>query len=168
MHKLVCSLALACALASAPAMSAPGPDAGTRAVASLDEAAWLIGRWAGTGMGGDVDEFWSPALGGQMVGHFRYAKDGEPGFYEIMMIDRTEAGIRMRVKHFDPDFTAWEDKAEWVEFEPVSTSPGQLRFNGLVLDRRIDGADEIMTATLRMRQKDGEVSDVVFTLKRVD
>lgn len=168
MLRVLHGLVLVCALASAPAVLGQDPVAETEAASPLDQAAWLAGRWVGTGMGGEVEEVWSPAAGGQMVGHFRYSRDGEPGFYEILMIDLTETGMRMRVKHFNPDFTAWEDKDEWVAFEPVSASPGKIVFKGLVLDHIVDGGDETMIATLQMRQKDGTITAVPFTFHRAD
>ena len=147
----------------APAAAEEKAEAATE-TSPLDHAKWLAGRWVGTGMGGEVEEIWSPVSGGQMVGHFRYSREGKVVFYEILLIDMVDAGMRMRVKHFNADFTAWEDKAEWVEFEPISASSEQLKFNGLVLD--YDG--ETMIATLRMRQKDGEVKQVPFTFTRAD
>jgi len=168
MRRLLNGVALIWALASVSAAFAQAPPAEIEAVSTLDQAAWLAGRWVGTGMGGEVEEVWSPASGGQMIGHFRYTKEGKPGFYEIMMLDLTETGIRMRVKHFNPDFTAWEDKAEWVEFEPVSTSLDRLIFNGLVLDHGSDDRGETMTATLSMRQADGQVTQVPFRFIRAD
>lgn len=166
MIRPICLLAIACLVMSVPALAAPDHETDRQATAQLDHAEWLVGRWVGVGMGGDVEEVWSPAVGGQMIGHFRYSKNGNPGFYEILMIDRTADGIRMRVKHFNPDFSAWEDKQEWVEFEPISTTPNQLKFNGLLLDHRVEGEKELMIATLRMRQKDGAVSNVVFTFEK--
>ena len=168
MRRLLNGLALIWLLTSAPPVFAQAPPAVTEAVSPLDHAAWLAGRWVGTGMDGEVEEVWSPASGRQMIGHFRYSREGAPEFYEIMMLDLTETGIRMRVKHFNPDFTAWEDKAEWVEFEPVSTSPDQLIFNGLVLDHGSDDRGETMTATLSMRQADGQVTQVPFRFIRAD
>ncbi len=168
MFRVLHGLVLIYALASAPAVVAQVTTAETEAASPLDHAAWLAGRWVGTGMGGEVEEVWSPALGGQMIGHFRYFRDGMPGFYEILMIDLTETGMRMRVKHFNPDFTAWEDKGDWIEFKPVSTSASQLVFKGLVLDHIVDDKGETMIATLQMRQKDGQVKAVPFTFRRAD
>lgn len=168
MPRLLNMLVLILALASVPAVCAQIPAAETEATSPLDQAAWLAGRWVGTGMGGEVEEVWSPASGGQMVGHFRYSRDGAPGFYEILMIDLTETGMRMRVKHFNPDFTAWEDKGDWVAFEPVSTSASRLVFKGLVLEHIVDEDGETMIATLQMRQKGGQVKAVPFTFRRAD
>ncbi|RYY34034.1 MAG: hypothetical protein EOP59_16885, partial [Sphingomonadales bacterium] len=52
--------------------------------ATIADAAWLAGRWVGEGLGGQVEESWSPAMGGQMAGHFTLVQDGKPVFYELM------------------------------------------------------------------------------------
>ena len=65
MPRLLNMLVLILALASVPAVCAQIPAAETEATSQLDQAAWLAGRWVGTGMGGEVEEVWSPASGGQ-------------------------------------------------------------------------------------------------------
>ncbi len=121
------------------------------AEARIEEAAWLAGRWVGTGFGGEMEETWAPPIGGQMVGHFRYWRDGEPQFYEFMMLDVVEGGVRMRVKHFNPDMVGWEEKDGWHTFEPVSVGPEALLFNGLEIRR--EGADRVVM-TIRLRRGD--------------
>jgi hypothetical protein len=129
---------------------------------SIDDAAWLAGRWVGEGFGGQMEEAWAPPVGGQMVGHFRHWRDGEPRFYEIMLLDVVEGGVRMRVKHFNPDFTAWEDRGEWTTFAPVSASPEALIFSGLEIRR--SGEDD-MVMTLRIRRGD-TVTDEILRFTR--
>ncbi|HRE43976.1 MAG TPA: DUF6265 family protein [Terricaulis sp.] len=129
---------------------------------SIDDAAWLAGRWVGEGFGGEMEEAWAPPVGGQMVGHFRYWRDGAPQFYEILLMDVVEGGVRMRVKHFNPDFTAWEEPGEWVEFAPVSAGPDALIFDGLEIRR--EGEDRI-TMRLRMR-RGGEVTHEILSFSR--
>ena len=126
---------------------------------SIDAAAWLTGRWIGEGLGGEMEEVWSAPVGGQMVGHFRLVRDGAPVFYEIMLIDVADGGVRMRVKHFNLDFVGWEEKDAWVTFEPVSAGPEALVFNSLAIRR--DGADRI-TMTLRIRYPDGARDEILI------
>jgi hypothetical protein len=133
-----------------------------QAPAAIDSASWLAGRWVGEGLGGQVEETWAPAAGGQMVGYFQLVKDGKPAFYEILLLDAQPAGLRLRVKHFNPDFTAWEDKAVWHSFEPVSAAKDKLRFKGLSFDR---SGDELLI-TVTLKAKDGKVTDHPLRLKR--
>lgn len=148
-------------LAAAPVAAATENPAAS-ASTSIDDAAWLAGRWIGTGLGGDVEEVWSPPRGGQMVGHFALVRDGQPEFYELMLVDVVEAGVRMRVKHFNRDFTAWEDRGGWHTFEPRSVEPGIIRMSGLVLRR--DGDELLVTITIRERS--GAVQEHKLRLRR--
>lgn len=145
MLKLAKSLALACALFAA----ACAAQAQTTHPVTIDDAAWLAGRWVGEGFGGEMEEAWAPPVGGQMIGHFRYWRDGQPQFYEFMVLDVVEGGVRMRLKHFNPDYSAWEDRETWTTFEPVSVSPDAIVFNGLTIRR--EGEDR-MVMTIRIRR----------------
>jgi hypothetical protein len=143
MLKLAKTLALTCLLFSA----ACAAQAQTRAV-TIDDAAWLAGRWVGEGFGGQMEESWAPPVGGQMIGHFRHWRDGQPQFYEFMVMDVVEGGVRMRLKHFNPDYTTWEDRETWTTFEPVSASAEELAFNGLIIRRE---GDDSIVMTIRIR-----------------
>jgi hypothetical protein len=93
-----------------------GGDA-ARPSAKVADFAWLAGTWAGEGMGGQVDEVWSAPAGGTMVGHFRLVKDGQPVFYEILTLVEAGGSVEMRLKHFNPDMTGWEEKADYLTFK---------------------------------------------------
>jgi Domain of unknown function (DUF6265) len=130
--------------------------------AAIEDASWLAGRWVGEGLGGQMEETWAPPVGGQMIGHFRFWRDNQPGFYEFMVMDVVDGGIRMRLKHFNPDFTAWEAREDWTTFEPVSADANRLVFDGLTIVR--EGQDRVVM-TLRLRH--GEtVSEEVLRFQR--
>ena len=47
------------------------------AAATIADAAWLEGRWVGEGLGGQAEEVWSPAAGGQVsCGEYGRARGG--------------------------------------------------------------------------------------------
>jgi hypothetical protein len=156
MLKLLKTAMIAAALLSG-ACAAQAQTAPAQA-ATIDDAAWLAGRWVGEGFGGQMEESWAPPIGGQMVGHFRYWRDGQPQFYEFLMMDVVDGGVRMRVKHFNPDMVGWEEKGEWVTFEPVSVGPDALIFNGLAIRR--EGADRIVM-TLRLRHGETVTEEIL-------
>ena len=78
---------------------------------------WLAGVWVGDGFGGSSEETWSlPSADSTMIGMFRhFDKDVSTTFYEFMVLDRH--GIRL--KHFKPDLTGWEEKEKFISFEMV-------------------------------------------------
>jgi hypothetical protein len=130
----VALMGTACAAQAQTAAPAPQP-------ATIESAAWLAGRWVGEGFGGQMEETWAPPIGGQMIGHFRHWREGTPQFYELLLLDVTDQGVRMRVKHFNPDFVAWEERDGWHTFEPVSAGPDALLFAGFEIRR--DGPNRI-------------------------
>lgn len=154
MASLLAALALVFAQAPAPRAEPPAP-------VSIEAASWLAGRWVGEGLGGQVEETWAPPQGGQMVGHFRLLRNGVPVFYELMLIDVHAGGLRLRVKHFNPDFTGWEERDASHAFMPRTAAPGDLRFDGLRY--RLEG--NAMIATVRIEQN-GRAQDVSFRFRR--
>jgi hypothetical protein len=149
---------LVVAVALVTAAKAQEPNSPPAAAHSIEAASWLAGRWVGEGFGGQMEETWAPPIGGQMVGHFRYWREGQPQFYEFLMMDVVEGGVRMRVIHFNPDMVGWEEKDGWVEFEPISVGPEALAFNGLVIRR--EGPDRIVM-TLQLRRDAAVVEEIL-------
>ncbi|HYD74393.1 MAG TPA: DUF6265 family protein [Candidatus Binatia bacterium] len=130
----------------------PAPPPTAEQVRIIESASWLAGRWVGEGLGGELEETWSTPASGQMVGHFRLVRGGVVAFYEICLLDVVEGGLRMRVKHFNPDFVGWEDRDGWHAFNPVSVSGDTLSFTGLTM-RRI--GDDALEVVLSIRYPDG-------------
>ena len=131
--------------------------------ASVDDMAWLAGRWTGTGLGGRCEEVWSPPDAGVMLGTFRLIRDGKPVFYEFLTVSVVEDRLVMRLKHFNPDMTGWETPEKFVEFKHVRTAGNTVEFEGLKF-RRDD--DDHLTITLRLRGKDGAVREEIFEMTR--
>lgn len=130
---------------------------------TIADAAWLAGRWAGEGMGGVAEEMWSPPADGAMAGHFQLVREGRVVFYELMQISEITGGLEFRVRHFNRDFTAWEDKVTSVVFPFVSADARALRFRSLVLERV---GEDGLVATVTIRQRDGSVRDEPFRFRR--
>ncbi|MFC3713616.1 DUF6265 family protein [Sphingoaurantiacus capsulatus] len=137
---------------------APSPKA------TLADLQWMVGTWEGEGLGGAVRESYSPPAGGQMVGHFRSLRDGKPAFYELVMLAEVDGSLEYRVKHFNPDMTAWEEKAQVVRFPLVAVEKDVWYFNGLTIRRT--GPDSV-THFVRIGSKDGKTSEAGFTYRRV-
>ncbi len=159
---LAASLLLPSPLQAAETRAAvPGAPAPAAALADLG---WLVGTWEGEGLGGAVLESYSPPAGGQIAGHFRLLKDGKPQFYELLMIAEVGASLEFRVKHFNPDMTGWEEKAEVVRFPLVAVDKDVWYFDGLTIRRT--GPDRTLQTVL-IRQKDGSTREAGFTYRRV-
>jgi hypothetical protein len=139
-------------------------DGESRPAATLDDAAFLVGRWEGTAFGERMEESWSAPTGGSMVGTFKLFDGDEPAMYEIMLLTVEDGTLSLKVKHFNPDFTAWEDKADYVNFRLVAKADGELHFGGLSFYRR---SDDRLDGYIVMRNGEN-VSEQHMTYVRID
>jgi len=100
--------------------------------ASIEDIAWLTGRWEGSGLGGLAEEVIAPAVDGQMMGMFRHAgSDGELVFYEFYLFAEVDDSLVLRIKHFSPELKGWEEKNDYEEFPLVSVTENAVYFDGL-------------------------------------
>jgi len=75
---------IACVLAAGSALAADE---------DMSRLAWLAGSWAGTADGIEMEEHWTPAKGGAMLGVHRDVKDGRMISFEFFRIQATPEGI---------------------------------------------------------------------------
>jgi len=109
--------------------------------ATLDDARWLAGSWTGSAFGQRFEQVWNPASAGSMVGMFKLMDGDKVSFYEILLITVEDGTLSLKVKHFNPNFTAWEEKEGYVDFRLVHLEEDALHFKGLSFYRR--GDDQI-------------------------
>jgi hypothetical protein len=171
MRKLRCIATLAAALAALVSCSASFAqsaltehtyrldDAERRPAATLDEVAWLAGAWRGEvvddafreAFGDTFEEVWNPPSAGTMVGMFKLLRGGEVAFYELMILVEDAGSLTLKVRHFSPDFSAWEDKNEYADFPFVMADERTLHFSGFSF-YRVD--EDTAHAYLAMRRGD--------------
>ncbi|WP_375290505.1 DUF6265 family protein [Qipengyuania sp.] len=134
--------------------------------ATIDQLAWLVGRWSGTGIeGGDAHESWlAPTTGGTMVGTFvQETPEGEIMLTEHMYLGPLDGSLAVRLKHFGPDLVGWEDREEMVTFRLIALEPCAAYFTALTY--RCDG-DDGMVVAVRMKSDAPEPQELVFRFKR--
>lgn len=162
------ALAVLLALAVAPALAQQTrvlePGASSPA-AKVSDLSWLVGEWKGEGFGSDLFESYSAPIGGQMPGHFYVANDGKPSMYEFVMIAEVGDSIEYRVRHFNPDMTAWEEKERFVRFPLVAAEGDSWYFDGLTIRRTGPDSSEHV---VRIKGKDGKASEAVLRYRRVN
>ncbi len=107
-----------------------------RPAATIEDAAWLVGSWTGTAFGQRFEEVWNPASAGTMVGFFKLIGDDGVAFYELLLLSIEDGSLSLKVKHFNADFTAWEEKADYVDFRLVKKDDDALHFGGISFYRR--------------------------------
>jgi len=139
------------ALLAAAELSADS-STGVPALADLE---WMVGSWIGDQENTRIEEHWTEAAGNSMMGSFKMVKDGEPVFYEFMLLEQDDDGVALRIKHFGPGLDGWESKDESIDFDLVSAQPGEATF-----ESEIDGVRE------RLIYAKTESGELVITLEK--
>ncbi len=139
--------------------------------AQIEEVAWLAGSWSGTGIdGAPAHETWLPPTGDTMVGLFAQEQaEGGLTFTEHMYISEVDGSLAVRLKHFNPDLTGWEEKDDMVTFRLVALEPCAAYFSALTY-RCANGqnTDDGIVVAVRMQSDDDEIHELVFTFSPVD
>jgi hypothetical protein len=127
--------------------------------ATMSDVAWLAGHWSGPALGGEAEEIWSPPKAGSMMGMYRLVRDGKVVFYELLTLVHEGGTLVLRLKHFNPDLTGWEDKQTTVDFRLVGLGDGVVQFEGMSFHREGDGK---LTVYLAIEAREGTLHEEVF------
>jgi hypothetical protein len=106
-------------------------ESDSRPGATFDDVSWLVGSWSGDAFGGTFEETWNPPSVGSMVGFFKLYDDDQVAFYELLLLVEEAGSLSLKVKHFNADFTAWEDKEDYVTFRFVKAEDNAIHFSGI-------------------------------------
>src|SRR5688572_28160336 len=135
---IVCFVCVGASAAGQQPSDASGPQFHARRLgdqpsppATVNVMAWLAGSWEGEGLGGVSEEIWSEPRGGVMMGMFRSLKQDQPVFYEFLMFVEEKGTVVLKLKHFNPDFSGWEEKGAFVTFRLAKVEERAVHFDGL-------------------------------------
>ncbi len=132
--------------------------------ASLKDVAWIAGSWKGEAFGGITEEVWTAPLGDSMMGSFKLVVDGKVQFYELCQIREENGSLVLRLKHFNGDLTAWEEKNETVDFLLVKLEKDAAYFEDFTVQRISKNQINMYV----MVSNEGEESEVEFKYYRQD
>ena len=131
-------------------------------VVTLDDLALLVGSWTGSIFGEQFEEVWNPPSAGSMMGMMKIHDGDEMNFYEMQLITDDGEGLALLVKHFSPEFEAWEEKGEFVRFPFIGIDDDAIHFSGISFYR--EDANN-MTAYILLRFGE-EVREEKITYQR--
>jgi hypothetical protein len=96
-----------------------------RSVSDLER---LTGHWRGTTKDGIVEEYWLPEVDGNKACVFRWMRGGDIYIYEIAAMVERGGDLHMLLRHFDRDFTAWEEKDKPRDLVITKLTPTKIVF----------------------------------------
>lgn len=131
--------------------------------ATLEDASWMVGSWSGTAFGQRFESVWNAPSAGSMVGMFKLIGDDGVTFYELLLLSVEDGTLSLKVKHFNADFTAWEEKGDYVNFRLIKKERDALHFGGISFYRR---DDDSMDGYIVMRNGD-EITEHHLKYERV-
>jgi hypothetical protein len=128
-------------------------------VKSIKDLSFMAGKWTAKSEWGDMEENWSEPMGNSMMCSYRCVKDGKVVFYEFIVIEQTETGPVMKLRHFSPGNIGWEEKDKPYEYPLMFLEPDRARFErpdkktALTFYRT---SKEKMNVILERQDKDGK------------
>ena len=139
--------------------------------ASLADLAFLEGAWRG-GEGFVFEETWSGASGGVMTAMARGFSGDDLHVLEYIVVSDEEAGVVMRFKHYNADFTTWE-KAGPTTLTLTSASENDLTFSADPPSENVKSirywlSDENTLQADIVLVEDGEQGGFSLTFNRVE
>lgn len=88
----------------------------------------MAGTWTLKHKWGDMEEFWGPPMGNNMVSSYRCVKDGKVVFYEFVVIEQTNGLPVMKMRHFNPGNIGWEEKDKALNYKLISLTKNKAVF----------------------------------------
>jgi hypothetical protein len=112
-----------------PAAMGSPPAAGASGV-RLADVSWISGRWLDDRHGNYSEEIWSGPAGGAMVGMWRLVTRGRVQLYELLSLSEEAGGVTLRLRHFDPQLLAREEKDRPVTLRLTRLEGARATFEG--------------------------------------
>jgi hypothetical protein len=88
--------------------------------ADIKDLSFMTGTWGQHHQWGDMEEFWGPPMGNNMICSYRCVKDGKVLFYEFVVIEQSDSVPVMILRHFHPGSIALEEKGKPERYPLVS------------------------------------------------
>jgi hypothetical protein len=136
---------------------------------SLADFAWLAGRWQGQWGPRSVEQEWTPARAGMMVGIYRVIESDKTLVVEILALSESAGGIEYRIRHFTPGLAPWEKSGSSTLLNLVTMDAKRVVFENLVdgqpkhaiLDR-VDEDTYVSRSEIAPRAGDAQVVSITF------
>lgn len=85
----------------------------------IESLAWMEGHWEGVDIRGQAEEIWMAPKDGSIVGSFRWVIEDGPHVLEFIVIEQSDEGVTLRFKHFNKDYSTWEDAPNMYRLKTI-------------------------------------------------
>ena len=96
--------------------------------ADIKDLSFMTGTWGQHHEWGDMEEFWGPPMGNNMICSYRCVKAGKVLFYEFVVIEQSDSVPVMILRHFRPGNIAREEKDKPERYPLVSLEQNKAVF----------------------------------------
>jgi hypothetical protein len=96
--------------------------------AKIKDLGFMAGTWTLKHKWGDMEEFWGPPMGNNMISSYRCVKDGKIVFYEFIVIEQTNGLPVMKMRHFNPGNIGWEEKDKPLIYKLADLTKNKVVF----------------------------------------
>ncbi len=102
----------------------------TTAKRTLADLGFLAGHWVEVTGRNLSEEIWTLPAGDSMAGVWRYVEDGRVRVFELLTIRQETGGPVLRLRHFDADLVAREEKGAPLILPLVAAERQSAKFEG--------------------------------------
>ena len=103
--------------------------------AKINDVAWIQGNWQAELFGKTVEEIWSKPSSKTMMSVAKLHTENKIEFYEICTISEENESLILRIRHFDSNLNAWEEKNKAMEFKLIEITPKFVYFDGYTFEK---------------------------------
>jgi hypothetical protein len=140
---------------------------------SMADFAWLSGRWQGQWGPRIVEQVWTPAKAGMMLGVYRVIENDKTLVIEFLALTELPDGIEYSIRHFTPALAPWEksgptvlnlvtmDTKRIVFENPIDGQPKHA-----ILDR-VDEDTYVSRSEIVPLQGDAQVVEITFHRQKI-
>ncbi len=146
----------------------PPAPAAVQAKPTLNDFAWLAGRWQGAWGPRVAQQVWMPPKGGVMSGTFQLVENDSTLVIELFTLVQKPDGIKLYFRHFTPTLAPWETSTPTV-LNLTSSTPKAIEFDNPVdgepkraIIRKIDADTYISRSEIVPEKGDTQIIEITY------
>ncbi len=146
----------------------PPASAAAQTKPTLNDFAWLAGRWQGAWGPRVAQQVWMPPKGGVMLGTFQLVENDTTLVIELFTLVQKPDGIKLYFRHFTPALAPWETSAPTM-LNLASSTPKLIEFDNPVdgepkraIIRRIDADTYVSRSEIVPEKGDTQIVEITY------